>query len=143
MGIEWYRASFSIELLTLSDKTFCHGHAIDFVEYLQQIHQHARTNMEMAASKYKAAADLKHHEVSLEVGDVVWMVLTKEILPLHEYNKFKFHKIGPQEVLECINANVYRVKLPPHLCTSDFFNVKHMSPFRGDNDSSDSWANPP
>ncbi|XP_020872641.1 uncharacterized protein LOC110226211 [Arabidopsis lyrata subsp. lyrata] len=62
--------------------------------------------------------------------------------PLCEYNKLKSRKIGPLEVVERINANAYRVKLPPHLRTSDVFNVKYLSPFRGDNDTLGSWSNP-
>ena len=34
-----------------------------------------------------------------------------------EYNKLSAKKIGPLEVLEKINPNAYRVKLPSHLCT--------------------------
>ena len=50
--------------------------------------------------------------------------------------------MGPFEVVERINPNVYRVKFPAHLRTSDVFNVKHLSPFKGDNPDQDSWANP-
>uniref|UniRef100_A0A0D3AQN9 CCHC-type domain-containing protein n=1 Tax=Brassica oleracea var. oleracea TaxID=109376 RepID=A0A0D3AQN9_BRAOL len=32
--------------------------------------------------------------------------------------------------------------LPSHLRTSDVFNIKHLSPFKGDNDPPDSWTNP-
>ena len=68
--------------------------------------------------------------------------LTKERLPLRDYNKLKSKKLGPVEIVERINPNVYRVKLPSHLRTSDVFNIKHLSPFKGDNDPPDSWTNP-
>ncbi|KAG7532342.1 Zinc finger CCHC-type superfamily [Arabidopsis thaliana x Arabidopsis arenosa] len=64
-----------------------------------------------------------------------------ERMPLREYNKQKSRKIGSVEI-ERINENAYRVKLSPHLNTSDVFNVKYIYPFRGDNDTVDSWSNP-
>ena len=44
-------------------------------------------------------------------------------------------KIGPMEIVEKINSNAYRLKLPSHSHTSDIFNVKHLVPFHGDNSS--------
>ena len=41
-------------------------------------------------------------------------------------------KIGPVEVLEKINPNACRLKLPSHVRTADVFNVKHLIPFTGD-----------
>ena len=41
-------------------------------------------------------------------------------------------KIGPVEVLEKINPNVYRLKLPSHVRTAVVFNVKHLIPFTDD-----------
>lgn len=131
-----------MDLSTLPDRTRFHGQAVDFVEDQQALHKHAKVNLESAQAKYKEAADVKRREVDFKVGDLVWVVLTKDRLPLREYSKLKSRKIGPVEVLERINANAYRVKLPPHMRTSDVFNVKHISPFRGDNEGLDSWANP-
>ena len=62
-------------------------------------------------------------------------------MPLREYNKLKSRKIGPVEVMERINPNAYRIRLPDHLKTHNVFNVKHLSPYRGDNDEPDSWTN--
>lgn len=131
-----------LDLTTLPDKTRHHGEAIDFVRDLQQLHQQAQSNLEASAAKYKTAADEKRREVLFAPGDMVWVYMTKERLPLREYNKLKSKKIGPVEVLECLNPNAYRVQLPSHLRTSNVFNVKHLSPFRGDNVPADSWTNP-
>ena len=43
-----------------------------------------------------------------------------------EYNKLAARKIGPLEILEKINPNAYRLKLPSHMHTSNVFNVKHL-----------------
>ncbi|KAE8676344.1 putative CCCH-type zinc finger family protein [Hibiscus syriacus] len=41
--------------------------------------------------------------------------------------QLKDRKIGPCEVVQKINDNAYRLRLPSHLKTSDVFNVKHLS----------------
>lgn len=115
---------------------------MDFVTDLQKLHQQAHDHLEASAAKYKSAADEKRREVLFVPGDLVWVYMTKERLPLREYNKLKSKKIGPVEVLECLNPNAYRVQLPSHLRTSNVFNVKHLSPFHGDNEPADSWTNP-
>ena len=73
----------------------------------------------------------------------MWAVLTKVHFPTGEYNKLYAKKIGPLEVLEKINPNAYRLKLPSHLRTADVFNVKHLIPFTDDSsDDADLRANP-
>ncbi|PKI37872.1 hypothetical protein CRG98_041733 [Punica granatum] len=59
-----------------------------------------------------------------------------------EYNKLSTRKIGPVEVIEKINSNAYRLKLPSHIRTANVFNVKHLIPYTGDSsDEDDSRAN--
>ena len=75
---------------------------------------------------------------------MVWAYLTRERMPAHAYNKLKSKKIGPLEVLERINDNVYRLKLPADMNTSDFFNVKYLSRLFSDSspaDAHDSGSN--
>lgn len=131
-----------LDLSTAPDNTRHHGEAIDFINELQSLHQQAKDNLESSTVKYKREADRKHCEGLFVPGDLVWVYLTKERLPLREYNKLKSKKIGPVEVPQRINPNAYRVKLPDHLKTSDVFNVKHLSRFHGDNPPPDSWTNP-
>lgn len=100
---------------------------------LQQIHTTTRQRLEDANTKYKQATDLKRRHVEFEVGDFVWAVLTKDRFSVGEYNKLAARKVGPVQVIEKINPNAYRLKLPSHIRTADVFNVKHLSPYRGDN----------
>ena len=55
-----------------------------------------------------------------------------------EYNKLVARKIGPLEILEKINPNAYRLKLPSDMRTSNVFNVKHLVQYRGENSNPDS-----
>ena len=44
---------------------------------------------------------------SFEVGDFVWVVLTKDRFSVGDYNKLSTKKIGLVEIIEKINPNAY------------------------------------
>ena len=71
----------------------------------------------------------------------MWAVLTKDRFPVGEYSKLSAKKIGPVEIVEKINSNAYRLKLPSHIRTVDIFNVRHLVTFTGDS-SDDSGSRP-
>ncbi|CAA7053553.1 unnamed protein product [Microthlaspi erraticum] len=123
------------------DATRDHGQAIDFVANLSFIHAQIHDNLQIASAKYKEAADRHCRDVQFKVGDLVWAIITKDMFPPREYNKLKTRKIGPLEVLEKINANAYRVKLPSDIRSSDVFNVKHLCPYVAQDEAEDSRAN--
>ncbi|GJZ59325.1 putative reverse transcriptase domain-containing protein [Tanacetum coccineum] len=113
----------------------------DFVEGLREVHKVVRDNLVRANSKYKQDADQKRRHVDFEAGDFVWAVLTKDRFPVGEYNKLSAKKIGPLEIVEKINSNAYRLKLPSHIRCSDVFNVKHLLPYHGDSSDDDLVVN--
>ncbi|GJS94327.1 putative nucleotidyltransferase, ribonuclease H [Tanacetum coccineum] len=113
----------------------------DFVEGLREVHKAVRNNLVRANSKYKQDADQKRRQVDFEAGDFVWAVLTKDRFPVGEYNKLSAKKIGPLEIVEKINSNAYRLKLPSHIRCSDVFNVKHLLPYHGDSSDDDLVVN--
>ncbi|KAH7564967.1 hypothetical protein JRO89_XS09G0093600 [Xanthoceras sorbifolium] len=121
-----------IDLLPLPSKTRVHGKAEDFVHSLQEVHKQVQENLSHSAERYKQAADKKRHHLEFDVGHFVWAVLTKDRFAVGEYNKLAARKIGPLEILEKINQNAYRLKLPTHIRTHDVFNIKHLIPFYGD-----------
>lgn len=125
-----------LDLTTAPDPTRFHGGAIDFVEELSRVHTKAQANLETATAKYEAASDNHWRDVQFSVGDKVWAVLTKDRIPSHEYNKLKPRKIGPLDIVEKINSNAYRIKLPPHVRTADVFNVKYLFPYFPEDDAS-------
>lgn len=108
---------------------------------LQEVHKQVTQNLEALAQKYKSHADTRRRELIFAPGELVWVVLTKDRLPAHEYNKLRSRKIGPLKVLERINDNAYRVELPDHIMTANVFNVKYLSKFKGDNEDQDSGSN--
>jgi len=111
------------------DRTRFHGRACDFVDDFAAVHEKVHSNLEIATEKYKKADDAHRRDVTFNVGDLVWAVLTKDRFKPGTYNKLKSRKIGPLQVLEKINNNAYRLQLPPHMQTADVFNVKHLVPY--------------
>ncbi|GJR75258.1 putative reverse transcriptase domain-containing protein [Tanacetum coccineum] len=105
----------------------------DFVEGLREVHKAVRDNLVRANSKYKQDADQKRRQVDFEAGDFVWAVLTKDRFLVGEYNNLSAKKIGPLEIVEKINSNAYRLKLPSHIRCLCLFMWKHTSsPYHGD-----------
>lgn len=105
--------------------------------FMKSIHSQVRAQIERSNVKYKAAGDVHRRRVVFEVGDLVWMVLSKERYPHGTYTKLSDKKVGPCEVLSKINDNAYKVKLPPHLGISNTFNVQHLVPYFSDASSID------
>ncbi|VFQ78099.1 unnamed protein product [Cuscuta campestris] len=105
-----------------------HPRAKEMAEHLKEIHEQVRSKIEESNNRYKAEVDKHRRKVLFYVGDFVWAVLTKDRFPVGEYDKLKDRKIGPCEIVQKINDNAYRLRLPSHLKTSDVFNVKHLTP---------------
>ncbi|GKB13985.1 putative reverse transcriptase domain-containing protein [Tanacetum coccineum] len=113
----------------------------DFVEGLHDVHKAVPDNLVRTNSKYKQDTYQKRWHVDFKVGDFVWAVLTKDHFSVGEYNKLSAKKIGLLEVVEKMNSNAYRLKLPSHIRCSDVFNVKHLLPYHGDSSDEDSVGN--
>ena len=64
----------------------------------------------------------------------MWAVLTKDRFSVGEYNKLSAKKIISLDIIEKINPNAYRLKLPSDIRTVDVFNIKYLIPYRGDHD---------
>ena len=101
----------------LLEKGVVHGKVVAFVDSLQAIHQ---------------LIDKKWRHLEFDVRDFVWAELKKGHFSAGEYGKLSTKKIGLVEVIEKINPDAYRLKLPSNIRTAYVFNVKHRIPFTGD-----------
>ncbi|KAH9725143.1 Endonuclease [Citrus sinensis] len=129
-----YNPRAPIDLALVPDLVRKSGKVEDFIEQLQKIHETTQESLKQTTEGYKIMADKKRRALKFQVGDFVWAVLTKDRFLVGEYNKLSARKIGPLEIIEKINPNAYRLKLPSHIRTADVFNVKHLIPYRGDHD---------
>ncbi|KAH9726539.1 Endonuclease [Citrus sinensis] len=129
-----YNPRAPIDLAQVPNLVRKSGKAEDFIEQLQKIHETTQESLKQTTECYKIMPDKKRQVLEFQVGDFVWVVLTKDRFSVGEYNKLSARKIGPLEIIEKINPNAYRLKLPSHIRTADVFNVKHLIPYRGDHD---------
>nr|GEW45718.1 ribonuclease H-like domain, reverse transcriptase, RNA-dependent DNA polymerase [Tanacetum cinerariifolium] len=113
----------------------------DELELGDEVHRTVYDNLIQVNSKYKQDADQKRQHVNFKVGDYAWAVLTKDNFSIGEYNKLSAKKIGPLEIVDKINSNAYRLKLPSHIRCSDVFNVKHLLPYHDDSSDDDLVGN--
>ncbi|GKD56081.1 hypothetical protein Tco_1289468 [Tanacetum coccineum] len=87
--------------------------------------------------KLKTTEDIISIESFVEVLVLNQCVPVRKILSKAATAK----KIGPLEIVEKINSNAYRLKLPSHIRCSDVFNVKHLLPYHGDSSDDDLVVN--
>ncbi|KAH9763650.1 Endonuclease [Citrus sinensis] len=129
-----YNPQAPIDLASVLDLVRKSSKAEDFIEQLKKIHENTQESFKQTTEGYKIVADKKCRALDFQVGDLVWAVLTKDRFSVGEYNKPFARKIGPLEIIEKINPNAYRLKLPSDIHTADVFNIKHLIPYKGDHD---------
>nr|GEV61356.1 putative reverse transcriptase domain-containing protein [Tanacetum cinerariifolium] len=96
-----------LDLMTPYVSIFVPKKVQDFVAGLHDVHKAVYENLFCANSKYKQDANHKQRHVDFKEGDFVWAVSTKDCFPNGEYNKLSTKKIGPLEIVEKINSNVW------------------------------------
>jgi hypothetical protein len=65
----------------------------------------------------------------LEPGDLVWLHLRKERFPNLRKSKLMSHADGHFKILEKINDNAYKLKLPLEFGVSPTFNISDLRPY--------------
>ena len=98
-------------------------------DFVKQIHEKARMNIERRTKQYAEQANKGRRKVIFEPGDWVWLHMRKERFPLQRKSKLLPRGDGPFQVLERINDNAYKLDLPGEYNVSATFNVTDLSPF--------------
>lgn len=98
-------------------------------DFVKQIHEKARLNVERRTEQYAKQANKGRHKLVFEPGDWVWLHLRKERFPVQRRSKLSPRGDGPFQVLERINDNAYKLDLPGEYNVSATFNVSDLSPF--------------
>lgn len=127
----------TLNFIPLQAETQIHGKGIDFVIGLQGIHKTMFDNLIAANTCYNQHADELHRHVEFDVDCFVWAMLPKEHFLVGDYNKLKYKKIGPVEIIEKIKPNAYQLNLPIHIRTTDIFKVKNLVAYYGDSSDDD------
>ena len=103
-------------------------------EFVKQIHEKARLNIERRTEQYAKQANKGRRHVVFEPGDWVWVHMRKERFPAQRRSKLLPRGDGPFQVLERINNNAYKLDLPDEYTVSATFNVSDLSPFDAGDD---------
>ena len=104
--------------------------AIDRAERMQTALRFVRSNLLSAQERQALNADRHRRPAAFAVGDAV--LLSTEGLQLRDgSNKLCSRFVGPFEVIEIVNANAYKLKLPPQLqALHPTFNIEKLKPYR-------------
>ncbi|KAI0525233.1 hypothetical protein KFK09_004626 [Dendrobium nobile] len=94
----------------------------NYTEFLSNI----RLKIQESNAKYRLDVDAHRREKLFKPGDLVFVRLKRERLPVGEYSKLGKRKWGPFAILTKINDNAYIVDLPDEFNTSRTFNVKDI-----------------
>ncbi|GAV89315.1 hypothetical protein CFOL_v3_32733 [Cephalotus follicularis] len=89
--------------------------------------------------QYKRRVDKHRKQVVFKEGDLVWIHLRQECFPDDRFGKLKPRADGPFKVLQRINDNAYKIKLPSEYDIFGTFNVADLSLCY--DDKVDSWVN--
>lgn len=89
-----------------------------------------RTHLKASQDREKAYVDLKRKEISLEVGDKVFLKVSpwKKVISFGQKGKLSPCFIGLYEVLEQVGPVAYKLAPPPEL--SNIHNVFYVFMFR-------------
>ncbi|KAL5752228.1 hypothetical protein ACOSQ2_022735 [Xanthoceras sorbifolium] len=98
-------------------------------EFVKQIHEKTRQNIERRTEQYANQANKGRKKVVFEPGDWVWLHMRKERFPVQRRSKLLPRGDGPFQVIERINDNAYKLDLPGAYNVSASFNVSDLSPF--------------
>jgi hypothetical protein len=99
--------------------------AENFIEQIQSIHQVVQEQLEKSQAKYKMRHDKHHVDHSFQVGDEVWIYISKERLK-GEGKKLKSIRYGPFKIIDKIGNNAFRLDLPPYMQMYAVVNVENL-----------------
>ena len=98
-------------------------------EFVKQIHEKTRLNIERRTKQYAKQANKGRRQVVFELEYWVWVHMCKERFPAQKRSKLLLRGDGPFQVLERINDNAYKLDLPDEYNVSATFNVTDLSLF--------------
>ena len=92
---------------------------------IQTVQQAVQEQLEKIQARYKARHEKHQIDHQFQVGDRVWLHITKERIK-GEGKKLKPIKYGPFEILEKIGTNAFRLNLSPDMQIYSVVNVENL-----------------
>lgn len=85
-------------------------------------------NLRETASRMKKNTEKLRTAMSFKVGDFVWLD-TEHLKRSRPSRKLDYQRIGPFKIIEKINENAYRLKLPVGSRLHDVVNISKLTPY--------------
>lgn len=108
---------------------------------IKKLHEQLRLHIEEKTTKYAKQANKGRKMVRFELGDLVWIHISKGRFPSKRKSKLMPRADGPFWIIEKVNDNTYKVDLPGDYNVSATFNIKDLTPYLDDDDDSDLRTN--
>ena len=86
----------------------------NFIEKIQLIHHTMHEQLERSQSSYKARHEKHCVDHKFQVGDEVWLYISKERLQGEGKNLKPIH-YGPFKIMENTGNNAFKLDLPPYM----------------------------
>jgi translation initiation factor IF-1 len=109
-----------IDILTLPTSERIHSDAKERADFILQIHETTKHNIEKMNEKYRIAGSKGRKEVKLEPGDLVWLHLRKNRFPDLRKSKLMPRADDSSKIIEKINDNAYKLELPSEFGVSPY-----------------------
>jgi hypothetical protein len=123
-----------IDLIHLPPLEFVNLDASQRADFIQNLHETTKQNIEKMNEKYRIAGSKGRKEITLEPGDLVLLHLRKNHFPELRKSKLMSPATGLFKVLEKINDNAYRLELPADFGVSPTFNISDLCSYLGEED---------
>jgi hypothetical protein len=95
--------------------------------------QTAGTHVHKLKEIHEIHSNKKRRGAKFEIGELVWVYLSKDRYPKGDYNKLTRCKFGPYSIMEKFGKNAFRVKLFENMHISNVFNVRHLHKYHEEN----------
>jgi hypothetical protein len=118
-----------IDILPLPTSERIHVDAKECADFILQMHETTKHNIEKMNEKYRIAGSKGRQEVKLEPGDLVWLHLRNDRFPVLRKSKLMPRADGPFKIVEKINDNAYKLELPLEFGVSPTFNISDLKPY--------------
>ncbi|GKV44250.1 hypothetical protein SLEP1_g51447 [Rubroshorea leprosula] len=111
-----------------------HADAEQRAKEIKKLHEEVHEKLQRQTIRYKAYHDKHRKKVVYKEGDWVWIHLRKERFPNQPNVKLSPRADGHFQIVEKINDNAYKIKLPGDYGVSATFNVADLSPYYEDHE---------
>jgi hypothetical protein len=103
--------------------------ANDFVDNMHELHKHVKNKLHTNNDNYNLRTYQHRRHKVIQEGELVMAHLSKDEFPRAIYNKLKYKKIGPCQIMKEIFDNSYQLELTEIFDIYPTFNVANLYEF--------------